>query len=134
MRSRDVVEIFEDVPLGTSVAIIAEKFPRFPKYTPPKPTILVSAPQPKPAPPALPPVISQAKKIAATTPKSATTVAQNTPTIPATPATKPEPAVPTAASLALQGSMLDAGLPQGPRIASLSKPIEPKETPSFSPL
>jgi len=41
MRSRDVVELFNDTPVGTTVQIVADKFPHFHKAEPPKPEILL---------------------------------------------------------------------------------------------
>lgn len=42
MRSRDVVEVFEETPVGTPVRIIAEKFPRFRKAVAQPEILLVS--------------------------------------------------------------------------------------------
>lgn len=42
MRSRDVVEMFAHVPVGTRVAIIAGKQPKLPKYVPQAPPIIAS--------------------------------------------------------------------------------------------
>lgn len=42
MRSRDVVELFDEVPVGTPVLILSERFPRFQKAVP-KPEILVAS-------------------------------------------------------------------------------------------
>lgn len=51
MRSRDVVEVFDETPVGTPVEIITEKFPRFRKPAPPKPEILIAKnDRPAPAP------------------------------------------------------------------------------------
>lgn len=41
MRSRDVVELFEETPIGAPVQIIADRFPRFRKPAPAKPEILL---------------------------------------------------------------------------------------------
>jgi hypothetical protein len=49
MRSKDVLEVFEDVTIDTPVAIITEKFPHYAKYVQPKPQVIVSAPAPTPA-------------------------------------------------------------------------------------
>lgn len=64
MRSRDVMELFDEIPVGTTVFISAEKLPRLHKYEPPKPVIIVvhtppPTPAPKPAPVAAPPSASQ---------------------------------------------------------------------------
>jgi hypothetical protein len=51
MRSQDVVQLFDEIPIGASVKIIAERLPRLPKYEPPKPMIIVARkPAPTPAP------------------------------------------------------------------------------------
>jgi lipoprotein-anchoring transpeptidase ErfK/SrfK len=41
MRSRDVVEVFDDTPIGTPVKIIADRFPHFQKVASPKPEVLL---------------------------------------------------------------------------------------------
>jgi hypothetical protein len=50
MRSKDVLEVFEEANIDTPVSIIPEKFPHYAKYAPPKPKIIVAAPTPKPTP------------------------------------------------------------------------------------
>jgi hypothetical protein len=42
MRSRDVVELFDETPVGTPVEIVADRFPRFRKGAP-KPEILLAS-------------------------------------------------------------------------------------------
>lgn len=118
MRSRDVLEVFDEVPVDAPVAIIAEKLPRFAKYTPPKPPIIAKAP-PAPAP----------------TPSSATVV-QKLPVVAAAPshkraAVKLEPVSEAAAHGAFQGSILMAGLPEGPKLPPVA-PAKPGEVPRFS--
>ncbi len=142
MRSKDVVELFDDVPLDAEVRIIAEKFPRFPKYSPPKVQIIAAAPTPKPTP-------AVTVTAPAATPTPAPTLAANSkkgaapvlPTVSTGPAEKPgshsitivsDPAPSTTASLAMQGSILDAGLPKGPKIPALPPPPEPKDVPRLS--
>jgi len=67
MRSKDVVELFDEIPMGASVRIIAERLPRLRKYEPPKPMIIAvrpPAPTPTPAvslPPPTPARIAAAK-------------------------------------------------------------------------
>lgn len=134
MRSKDVVEVFDDIPLDTPVSIIAEKLPKIAKYTPPKPPVIAKVAPPKPAP---------------ATPTPAPAVVVQTKPAPEKPATpeampkleplanpgvnivvrKPEPPINPGASLALKGSILDAGLPEGPTM--LTKPTEPKDVPRF---
>ncbi|MEA3210029.1 MAG: hypothetical protein QOE70_3086 [Chthoniobacter sp.] len=43
MRSRDVVEVFEEAPVGTLVNITADRLPRFRKPAAPKPEIILAA-------------------------------------------------------------------------------------------
>ncbi len=133
MRSTDVVEVFDEVALDTTVTIIAEKFPRYPKYTPPKPPIIAKAPPAtKPAAPAPTPTpapVVVAKKGVPTAPAAAVvTLTKPSPPRP----TNGEPPKNPGASLAMQGSILDAGLPQGPKIAPLPAPPEPKDVPRRS--
>ncbi len=160
MKSKDVVEVFDAVPLDAQVSIIPEKFPHYAKYTPPKPKVIAATAPAKPAPASPAPTPSPAKKIAAATPVPAVatgprptpaakptvtpaiasrttpapTVAKH-PTIAPTPAveTKPEPEVHTPGHFALKGSMLDAGLPDGPKIPTLPNAPEPKDVAHFSP-
>jgi len=171
MRSRDVVELFDEIPMGASVKIIAEHLPRLRKYEPPKPVIIAArtaTPTPAPvvsAPPAAAPRIAAAKTTpAASTPPAAARLAtaKTTPPKPGqTPvpyepsgllASKPAPAVaaitppkrapkdlpeiaegprklPAAESsslgdagafAAMKGSILFAGLPEGPAPKSIS--------------
>jgi hypothetical protein len=133
MRSKDVVEVYEELPLEASVTIIEEKLPRFPKYSPQKPQIIAAAPSakaptkssdsnptPNPAPSASPaPNLALGLQNAA--PKLSSTV-------------KVDPPLNTSASLAMQGSILDAGLPAGPTIPSLPAAPEPKDVTRFSPM
>ncbi len=135
MRSKDVVEIYDEIPMEASVTIIEEKLPRFPKYSPPKPPIIAQAPPTKPEPAATPAPTALAKKTAPATP-APTLVAKASPgpNVTVTPAPKPEIPVNPAARLALQGSILDAGLPAGPKIPVLPTPPEPKDVPRLSTL
>ncbi len=133
MRSKDVVEVFDEVPVDAEVSIIAEKFPRYAKYTPPKPkpqVIVTASPTPKPAP-APPAATTLAQKTSPSTPSTAL-AAQTAQKPNLEIVTKPEPPVNPAASMALKGSMLDAGLPQGPKIPALPTPPESKDVQRFS--
>jgi lipoprotein-anchoring transpeptidase ErfK/SrfK len=146
MRSKDVIEVFDDVPVGTPVNIITEKLPRIAKYEPPKPVkapVIVAARVPaKPPvvavapPPAKPPVVA----VATPTPAPAKKIAQLPTSTPAPIAAAPARVLKTpvvietprptltvvehqpdspnisAASHALMGSMLMAGLPDGPPV------------------
>ncbi len=93
MRSCDVIEVFDHVPLGTPVNIITAKLPKLRKYVPAPPAIIASNTAPaKPTPAAAKPVVT----------------ARLSP-IAAGPAVTP--ADPGAAH-ALKGSILSAGLPE----------------------
>ena len=131
MRSKDVVEVFDEVTLDTPVTITAEKFPRYAKYTPPKPPVIAKAPPAaKPPAPTPTPAVAANKSVPATPNLGLAVVAQTKPNLEKS--TKPEPPLNAGASLALSGSILDAGLPQGPKIPALPTPPEPKDVPRFS--
>ena len=109
MRSNEVIEVFNELPRGTLVNIIAEKLPKLRKYVPPPPVIIANnAPAAKVAP-------DLAGK------KSDTHVHLASNTKPASAARLSEiasgpgmvPADPGAAQ-ALKGSILSAGLPDAP--------------------
>jgi hypothetical protein len=156
MRSQDVLDVFEEVGIDTSVEIIPDKFPKFAKYVAPKPQIIVVAP--KPAPPKLAPATplpaiasataNPARKVAvAATPAPARTAstAPAASTVPVAlyhppavePATDSHSSVTTTAvsnsivARAMEGSMLSAGLPDGPKIPTLPEPPAPKDIPRF---
>jgi hypothetical protein len=61
MRSDDVVTVFEEVPTGTPVEIIADRLPRLHKYKPPPPPeiIVSSTPAPTPVAKQTPPVVAK---------------------------------------------------------------------------
>ena len=157
MRSKDVEEVFQEANIDTSVLIIPDKFPRYAKYTPPKPQpVVIVQNKPVPQPPQ--------GKPAATTPPSAVASASAMPlrksavvgTLP-TPAptlatAAPEPVAlyrpppvdltprgtvtttvisNSAMSRAMQGSILSAGLPDGPKFPTLPEPPAPKDVPRF---
>jgi hypothetical protein len=101
MRSKDVVELYEELPLGASVRIIAERLPRLRKYEPPKPVIIaVRPPTPAPTAPPAPAKIAAAKAAPTPTPApSRIAAAKTAPTATPTPAgriavakTPPKPA------------------------------------------
>jgi hypothetical protein len=121
MRSKDVVELFDEIPLGASVRIIAERLPRLRKYEPPKPVIIaVRPPPPAPtAPPAAPRIavaktapaapapssspsrVAAAKTAPASTPSLTSARIAATKTLPKpaqTPAAKPAPVIAAVAS------------------------------------
>lgn len=49
MRSKDVIELFNDVPVGADVTIIAEHLPKLHRYEAPKQVLLAKAPPAAPA-------------------------------------------------------------------------------------
>ena len=109
MKSKDVVELFDEIPMGASVRIIAERLPRLRKYEPPKPMIIVARPPaPTPAPVVGPP--SPALRIAA----AKTTPAVSTPSpAPRIAAAKTPPPVspPPAARIAVAKTTLPKAAP-----------------------
>ena len=124
MRSKDVVELFDEVPLEAEVAIIEEKLPRYAKYRAPKPQMIAAKPAPATPAPAL------AKKepavfLPATAPAAPLPETSSEP--------KPKPVRQTMARRALKGSIMDAGLPQGPKIPAAPAPSAPKELPPLPP-
>ena len=151
MRSKDVQEVFEETTIDTPVEIIPDKFPRYARYTPPKPQAIAlvqikpppSATKPalaKPAPATpLPAIASMTtttispKKIAAATPAPAPVALYRPPPVDRTPhGTVTSTEISTSAmSRAMQGSILSAGLPDGPKIPTLPEPPAPKDVPRF---
>jgi hypothetical protein len=157
MRSKDVVELYDEIPLGASVRIIAERLPNLRKYEPPKPVIIAAR---APTPPPLP---AAARIAAAKTalPKPAQTPASYVPSgllagkpAPAIAAilppkqdskalpeiaeaprktSAPSPSSYAGAFAAMKGSILFAGLPDGPAPQSIST-AEPKKLLHSAPL
>ncbi len=120
MRSKDVIKVFDQVPVGTVVSIIPSKLPHLRRYQPPK-----EQPAPPPesndkppaATPASAPSGSQAKplpepeKPASKSPKPAVTAPESTPAAPP-PAIGEAPETGTASAWrAMKGSFLLANLP-----------------------
>jgi hypothetical protein len=145
MRSKDVLEVFEEANLDTPVSIIPEKFPHYAKYVPPKPKIIAVVPPPKPTPAPLalkPAAPTPAPAIASLTtngPKKgvASAVAEYRPPAiePTVHATVTVSTVSNSAiSRAMQGSILSAGLPDGPKIPTLPEPPAPKDVTRFGQL
>ena len=168
MRSKDVVELFDEIPLGASVRIVADHLPRLRKYESPKPVFIVVRP-PTPAPAPAVPQPPPASRIAAaktTLPKSAPLPAQipapyippeflaakSAPAIAAVaPPKRSQPALPEIAEeprrsvattlpsgdagafAAMKGSILFAGLPDGPAPKSIST-AEPNKLLHSAPL
>lgn len=158
MRSQDVLDVFEEVPIDTQVAIINEKFPHYAKYVQPKPKIIVSAPTPKPSTPATiaavaptpAPAIASVTappRLTLTLPASSKRIASTTPPEPVAeyhpPAIQPEESHSkiivsevsnSVVSRAMQGSILSAGLPDAPKIQSLPGSSAPKDLTRFGQL
>ena len=110
MRSCDVVEIFEHIPLGTRVAIIAEKLPKLSKYVPAPPVIIANnTPPAKVAPEVLAKKSAPTPRLASNSRPASTgrlsEIASGPGMIPAD----------SGAAQALRGSILSAGLPDGPQ-------------------
>ena len=129
MRSSDVMELFERIPTGTPVNIIAEHLPRLEKYkpAPPAPPVLIAentqshAPLPKSAPvPAMkepPKPVSQPETeyIKSTPLPPATVMLSRVESAPA-PGGQEQPVSRSKIVLnAMMGSILSAGLPTAPR-------------------
>lgn len=166
MRSKDVLEVFDDAAIDTPVSIITDKFPHYAKYVQPKPQVIVSAPPPasKPAAvavttPAPIPSPAPAAVAANTRPasKGATVVVEPTKLFPSAPSSVatnsprhsgkgalPPPVADFGAPIvesephssftvsnvshstvahAMEGSMLSAGLPNGPKIETAPKDV-----------
>jgi hypothetical protein len=148
MRSQDILEVFEETAVDTPVSIIPEKFPHYAKYVQPKPKIIVSVPPPKPAPvasklapPAPTPAIAStttapSKKVASTAPTPAP-IAEYHPSV-VEHVTRPSVTVSSVSNStvahAMQGSILSAGLPDGPSIPTLPDPPAPKNVTRFGQL
>ena len=148
MRSKDVQEVFEEATIDTPVMIVPEKFPRYAKYTPPKPPKpqAIALAQTKPVPPAaksapatpLPAIASfttttSPKMVGAATPAPAPVALYRPPPVDPTPhghVVTTEIST-SAMSRAMQGSILSAGLPDGPKIPALPEPPAPKDVPRF---
>jgi hypothetical protein len=165
MRSRDVLEVFEDVAIDTQVSIITDKFPHYAKYVQPKPQVIVSAPAPTPKPaavaittPAPGPTPSTVAANTKPASKGTTVVVEPTKLFPTAPASvaanspkhsagkgsMPPPVADFGAPIveseshssftvsnvshstvahAMEGSMLSAGLPNGPKIETTPKDV-----------
>jgi len=118
MRSTDVMELFEQVPVGTEVTIIPGHLPHLEKYRPPEPEPVLVASNPPPSAPvansnhssaSAPPAPEVEKKKVTPTTTAAATVSTNH-----------EAPVTTNQTVlhALKGSMLMAGLPNAPTLVT----------------
>lgn len=105
MRSCDVVEMFTHIPVGTRVAIIAGKQPKLGKFVAPPPPVIIASNSAvtKYAPDAAPKKSEPLPRLAA-----------NSPPAPIAAGPRPAPGDPGAAQ-AMRGSILAAGLPDGPQ-------------------
>ncbi len=101
MRSRDIIEIFDHLPVGTPVSIVATKLPKLRKYVPAPPLLLASNN-----------TASKAPEISThAAPPSKTVYPERLPEIASGPAVIPADA---GAVQAMKGSILSAGLPDAP--------------------
>ena len=109
MRSSDVIEVFNELPLGTPVNIIPTKLPKLHKYAPPPPVIIANnAPAPKGAPEAAGKKTDARVHLASNTkPAGGGRISE----IASGPAMVPADA---GAAQAMKGSILSAGLPDAP--------------------
>ncbi|MCE9611642.1 MAG: L,D-transpeptidase [Chthoniobacter sp.] len=112
MRSSDVAEVFNWVPVGTRVAIIDEKLPKLRKYTPAPPPVIIASNTPPAATHATPD--APAPKVVAAPAAPAPRLAANLRPAPIASGPGAIPADP-GASQAMKGSILSAGLPDGPQ-------------------
>jgi hypothetical protein len=82
MRSRDVIELFDALPVGTPVTIQSERLPRYRRWTPPLPSQMIAAREPAARPVAsTQPMGLPSTKVEATSPPAVSSrVAQTTPT------------------------------------------------------
>ncbi len=68
MRSQDVIALYEELPVGASVTVVADKLPRYPKYTPPAvtpaPEIIIVKKDKEKETPGLAPIAATTPKIA----------------------------------------------------------------------
>jgi hypothetical protein len=148
MRSQDVLEVFEEANIDTPVSIISDKFPKYAKYTPPKPKVIAVVTPPKPAPtaakpgaPTPPPTIASAptnpsRKVASGGSAPPPVAEYHPPAVePVSHSSVTVSAVSNyAVAHAMQGSILSAGLPDGPRIPTLPEPPAPKDVTRFGQL
>jgi len=103
MRSKDVIQFFDEIPVGTVVSIIPQKLPHMHRYAPPKEQ---PAPENPPAP-----VPASAPSPA---PEKPAEIARHETTAPPLPAIGEGPAKENSAALrAMKGSILLANLPGG---------------------
>ena len=107
MRSSDVIDLFSGVPVGTPVNIIAEKLPKLHKYVEPPPPVIIASNTPAPA--AAPAKKQEAPVRLASNTKPAKS--SHPGEIASGPAKSPGD---SDAAQAMKGSILSAGLPDGP--------------------
>ncbi len=123
MRSKDVIKVFDSVPVGTVVSIIPEKLPHLHHYQAPKnnplqpaPTTLIASnkppQQPKSTPPAAPSVALSKPAPLPANPTSGTAKASESAPAPSLPAIAEAPQQSTPPAWhAMKGSFLLANLP-----------------------
>jgi len=115
MRSNDVMEVFEQVPVGTQVTIIPGRLPSLEKYRPPEPVLIASI-TPSPASAGTPARAATTLPAPVAAPRKSTPAASMTAEKASNVATVHESSVSfnEKVSHALKGSILMAGLPNAP--------------------
>ena len=109
MKSREVMELFEQAPVGTLVTIQGEKLPKYKRWTPPPP-VMVAAAKTVPAKPAAKPAATPAPETKAAAPLVASQPAPRV-TGSGTPEKKAAISTDFGAADSLKGSILFADLP-----------------------
>ena len=130
MRSEDVIELYDIVPVGATVTITGESLPRFPKWKPAPPVIIASQPAPARS-------VAQPVRLAANvTPKLRRILSERLPAVGQMLRPADDRAVLADASVAnaFHGSILFAGLPTVTRPAAkpLAKSPALPERPALS--
>ena len=130
MRSEDVIELYEIVPVGATVTISEEGSPHFPKWKPAPPVIIAS--QPVLAPSTARKFAQQPRLTAEATPKLRRILSERLPAVGELLRPGDERAVPADAAVAnaFHGSILFAGLPTVTKPAA--KVPVPPERPAIS--
>lgn len=100
MRSRDVVSLYEQVPVGTEVLIMRERLPRMPKYDPKRAPIIASTTH------YTPPATSTPARPSSIPPKKVSAITFSGPGFPKNSVSR------SSASDAMKGSILFSGISQ----------------------
>jgi lipoprotein-anchoring transpeptidase ErfK/SrfK len=108
MRSKDVIQVFNEVPVGTVVSIIPARLPHMHRYEPPK-EVPTPEPAPGPSPAVSKPAPPEIDKPAVE--KPATLVAKSKPASPLPPIAESPDHDASSAMRSMKGSILLANLP-----------------------